>query len=117
MRPLPRPLQALITWVAILPLVLIVSMLATPVTVGWPDSLRTALVITVVVPLAVFWAVPMLARLTQRLRGVPLAVVSASCPAPGLRGTAPETTQTMCSTGGVSHDAASVAAAAAEAQI
>lgn len=86
MRPLPRPLQALVTWVAILPLVLLVSMLTDPMTVGWPGPLRSAVVITVVVPLAVFWAVPTLARLTQRLRGVPSTVLAASCPAPGVRG-------------------------------
>lgn len=116
MRPLPRPLQALITWVAILPLVLIFSMLAVPVTVGWPDPLRTAFVITVVVPLAVFWAVPMLARLTQRFRGVPSTVVSASCPASGVRGLGSEASQSVCSTEGTGYEAAGVAATDAEAQ-
>lgn len=86
MRPLPRPLQALITWVVILPLVLGVSALVAPVTGGWPDMLRTAVAITIVVPLAVFFAVPLLARTVQRLRGTPAAVVAASCPAPGLAG-------------------------------
>lgn len=79
MRPLPRPLQALITWMAILPLVLVVSTSVAPFTAGWPDPLRTALVITVVVPLAVFWAVPTLAKAAQRLRGVPPEVVAAAC--------------------------------------
>lgn len=81
MRPLPRPLQALITWMAILPLVLIVSAIVTPFTAGWPDPLRTALIITVVVPVAVFWAVPTLAKAAQRMRGVPPEVVAAACSA------------------------------------
>ncbi|MDX2357727.1 hypothetical protein [Dietzia sp. PP-33] len=68
MNPLPRSLQALVTWTAILPLVLAVSALVAPLTVGWPNPLRTALVITVVVPLAVFWFVPLLARAAQRTR-------------------------------------------------
>lgn len=81
MRPLPRPLQALITWTAILPLVLIASAIAAPFTAGWPDPLRTALIITVVVPIAVFWAVPTLAKAAQRMRGVPADVVAAACSA------------------------------------
>lgn len=81
MRPLPRPLQALITWIAILPLVLLMSAVITPLTGGWPDPLRTALIITLVVPIAVFWAVPTLAKATQRLRGVPAPVVAAACSA------------------------------------
>lgn len=97
MRPLPRPLQALVTWTAILPLVLLVSALAAPLTVGWPGALRTAAVITVVVPLAVFWVVPLLARFTQRLRGVPANVVAQSCPAPGVRGLLPDTARAACS--------------------
>jgi hypothetical protein len=97
MRPLPRPLQALVTWAVILPLVLGVSALTAPVTVGWPDPARTALVITIVVPLAVFWAVPLLARTVQRLRGTPTAVIAASCPAPGMTGQASPATS-ACST-------------------
>lgn len=81
MRPLPRPLQALITWMAILPLVLIVSAIVVPFTTGWPDPLRTVLIITVVVPVAVFWAVPTLAKAAQRMRGVPPEVVAAACSA------------------------------------
>lgn len=81
MRPLPRPLQALITWTAILPLVLIVSAIVAPFTEGWPDPLRSALTITVVVPIAVFWAVPLLAKTVQRMRGVPHDVVAAACSA------------------------------------
>lgn len=53
----PRPLQALIAWNAILPPVLIISMLAVPMPVGLTDPLRASLVITVVVPLAVFSAI------------------------------------------------------------
>ncbi len=96
MRPLPRPLQALVTWAVILPLSLGVSALTAPMTAGWPDVARTALVITVVVPLAVFWAVPLLARAVQRMRGTPAAVIAASCPAPGLAGK-PSTTS-ACAT-------------------
>lgn len=84
MRPLPRPLQALATWVAILPLVLGTSAAVEPLTPGWPDPVRTALVITIVVPVAVFAAVPMLARIIHRLRGTPATVIADACPAPGL---------------------------------
>ena len=97
MRPLPRPLQALVSWVVILPLVLGVSALTAPVTVGWPNAASTALVITIVVPLAVFWAVPLLARAVQRLRGTPTAAIAASCPAPGLIGKT-VSTSSACST-------------------
>lgn len=41
MRPLFRLLQAHVTRVAILPLVLLVSMLADPMTVGWPGPRRS----------------------------------------------------------------------------
>ncbi|MEH3088829.1 MAG: hypothetical protein PGN24_04225 [Microbacterium arborescens] len=99
MRPLPRPLQALVTWTAILPLVLSISAVVTPLTTGWPDPLRMTLVITLVVPLAVFWAVPLLARATQRLRGVPAPVIAAACPAPGL-GRVPAGEGAMCAGGG-----------------
>lgn len=85
MRPLPRPLQALATWTAILPLVLLVSTILTPITLDWPAPARTVLVITIVVPIAVFWAVPLLAQLTQRLRGTPQDEVAASYPGPGIR--------------------------------
>ncbi|SDQ33612.1 hypothetical protein SAMN04488565_2263 [Leucobacter chromiiresistens] len=84
MRPLPRPLQALATWVAILPLVLGTSAAVEPFTTGWPDPVRTALVITIVVPVAVFAAVPILVRVIQRLRGTPATVIADACPAPGL---------------------------------
>lgn len=79
MSPLPRALQALITWIVILPLVLITSAIVAPLTAGWPDLLRTALVITLVVPVAVFWAVPTLAKAVQRMRGVPPDVLAAAC--------------------------------------
>ncbi|MFK4789842.1 hypothetical protein [Microbacterium sp. ZW T5_56] len=82
MRPLSRPVQALITWTVILPLVLIVSAVTAPLTAEWPDPLRTALTITVVVPLAVFWGVPTLAKAVQRRRGVSRDVVNAACSAP-----------------------------------
>lgn len=101
MRPLPRPLQALVTWTAILPMVLIVSAVVAPLTSAWPDALRTATVITIVVPLAVFWVVPLLARFAQRLRGVPARVVRETCPpiGAGARGSA-----ATCSTsGGAQH--------------
>lgn len=81
MQPLPRPLQAAITWLAILPLVLVSSAVLAPLTAGWPDPLRTTLMITIVVPVAVFWAVPTLAKATQRLRGVPRDVVATACSA------------------------------------
>lgn len=81
MKPLPRPLQALITWIAILPLVLIFSAVLAPFTEGWPDVLRTAAVITCVVPIAVFWVVPTMAKAVQRLRGVSPDVVAAACSA------------------------------------
>ncbi|WP_307357435.1 hypothetical protein [Microbacterium murale] len=60
---------------------LIASAIVAPFTSGWPDPLRTAVVITVVVPIAVFWAVPTLAKAAQRMRGVPPEVVAAACSA------------------------------------
>ncbi|MBN7793640.1 hypothetical protein [Microbacterium esteraromaticum] len=79
MTPLPKPLLVLVTWSAILPLALLVAALVGPLTTGWPDLLRTGLVITLVVPIAVTWAVPTLARAVQRMRGVPAHVVTQAC--------------------------------------
>lgn len=79
MSPLPKPLLVLVTWSAILPLALLIATLIGPLTGGWPDLARTALIITLVVPIAVTWAVPTLARAAQRLRGVPAHVVTQAC--------------------------------------
>ncbi|MGM1016680.1 MAG: hypothetical protein ACQEW8_03975 [Actinomycetota bacterium] len=63
----------MITWLAILPLVTLFRFLLAPLVGGWPDLLQTALVMTLVVPVAVLWAVPLLTRAYLRLRREPMA--------------------------------------------
>lgn len=63
--------RALITWLAIFPLVLAGQVLLQPLTDGWPLVLRTLLLTLVVVPAAAYVVIPSLfklnARLTRRL--------------------------------------------------
>ncbi|MBY0688663.1 hypothetical protein [Microbacterium marinilacus] len=61
---LPR---IVITWLAIFPLVVVCRLLVTPLLPGWPDLAQTAIVMAVVVPVAVLWAVPLLTRGYVRL--------------------------------------------------
>ncbi|MFH8250914.1 hypothetical protein ACH3VR_11155 [Microbacterium sp. B2969] len=63
-RPAPSThVRALLTWVAIFPLVTIGSMLLAPITGSWHPVLRTALLTALVVPAAFYVAVPQLVRL------------------------------------------------------
>ncbi|WP_156322454.1 hypothetical protein [Leucobacter musarum] len=58
----PLAIRMLLTWTAILPLVLLVRFALAPLVASWPDVLGFALTVTIVVPIAVGFAVPMLTR-------------------------------------------------------
>lgn len=60
--------RVLITWLVILPLVLVVSMLLGWLLPDWPAIVRTVLTVTIAVPFAVAWGVPVTASLYLRLR-------------------------------------------------
>ncbi|MET4099584.1 antibiotic biosynthesis monooxygenase (ABM) superfamily enzyme [Agrococcus sp. UYP10] len=60
--------RAVITWLAIFPLVAIGMSLMAPVSVDWHPILRSFVLTLVVVPLAVYVVVPRLIALYQRLR-------------------------------------------------
>lgn len=62
MSPLPAHLRVLATWAAILPLALATRALIAPLVAGWPEPLALALTISIVVPVAVLWAVPLALR-------------------------------------------------------
>ncbi|GAA2835363.1 hypothetical protein FB468_2316 [Leucobacter komagatae] len=62
MTPIPLPARLAVTWLAIFPLVAIAQAILQPLLAGWPPLLVTAAVMTVVVPIAVTWAVPALSR-------------------------------------------------------
>lgn len=70
--PIPAPpsvhVRALITWVAIFPLVAIGMTLMTPFTGDWHPVLRALLLTGIVVPLAVYLVVPRLLGLYIRHR-------------------------------------------------
>ena len=66
--PLPATLRILATWAAILPLALGARALLGPFVAAWPEPLALALAITLVVPVAVLWAVPFLLRGIAALR-------------------------------------------------
>lgn len=68
MPPVPLAIRMLLTWTAILPLVLIVRFALAPLVSTWPDVLGFALTVTIVVPIAVGFAVPMLTRGYHALR-------------------------------------------------
>ncbi|WP_345802044.1 hypothetical protein AAIB33_02765 [Microbacterium sp. AZCO] len=62
----PAPSQhvrALLTWLAIFPLVTIGSLLLAPISGSWHPVLRTAVLTAVVVPVAFYLVVPQLVRL------------------------------------------------------
>lgn len=67
MTPLSAPVRIVLTWAAIFPLVALSRFLLSPLIADWPDLLQTALVMAVVVPVAVLWAVPLLTRLFKRM--------------------------------------------------
>jgi Uncharacterized protein conserved in bacteria len=60
--------RAIITWIAIFPLVAIGMTLMAPVAETWPPVVRALVLTLVVVPLAVYVVVPWLLRLYGRLR-------------------------------------------------
>ncbi len=68
MHPLPLPVRVVLAWVAIYPLVLLAQIVLRPVVGAWPGPAGTALVMALVVPVAVLWAVPALTRTYLRLR-------------------------------------------------
>lgn len=71
-RPVPPPApsvhrRALITWLAIFPLVTLAQIGLAPLLGGLPIVLGTAVLTAVVVPVAVYLVLPMLLRLNARL--------------------------------------------------
>lgn len=60
--------RAVLTWLAIFPLVAITSMLAEPLVGTWHPIARACVVTLVVVPLAVYLVVPSLVKLYGRVR-------------------------------------------------
>lgn len=69
--PPPAPpsvhVRAILTWIAIFPLVALGMTLLSPISAGWNDTLRALVLTLVVVPLAVYLVVPALLRLHGRL--------------------------------------------------
>lgn len=69
--PPPAPpsvhVRAILTWIAIFPLVALGMTLLSPISAGWNDILRALVLTLVVVPLAVYLVVPALLRLHGRL--------------------------------------------------
>jgi hypothetical protein len=66
--PLPLLVRIVVTWLAIFPLVILVGLALAPLVNGWPGIVQTAVLMTVVVPLAVIWVVPALTKAAVRLR-------------------------------------------------
>jgi antibiotic biosynthesis monooxygenase (ABM) superfamily enzyme len=64
----PIHVRAIITWLAIFPLVAIGMTAISPLTIGWHPILRSLVLTLIVVPLAVYAVVPRLLALHQRLR-------------------------------------------------
>ncbi|MGF6822012.1 antibiotic biosynthesis monooxygenase (ABM) superfamily enzyme [Microbacterium sp. ZKA21] len=60
--PVSVHVRALITWIAIFPLVTIGLYALAPLTEGWPVALRALVLTLVVVPLSVYVVVPQLLR-------------------------------------------------------
>ncbi|TAL40853.1 MAG: hypothetical protein EPN91_12150 [Salinibacterium sp.] len=60
--------RAVITWMAIFPLVTIGLYVIAPFSTGWSPVLRAFVLTAVVVPLAVYFVVPQLMRLYGKLR-------------------------------------------------
>ncbi|RJT96560.1 hypothetical protein D6T65_15620 [Arthrobacter frigidicola] len=60
--------RAVITWLAIFPLVALGMGVLTPFMLDWHSVLRSLVLTLVVVPLAVYIAVPLLLALYQRIR-------------------------------------------------
>ncbi|WP_051218087.1 hypothetical protein [Nocardioides insulae] len=62
----PLPARIVVTWLAIFPLAALVQTLLHPLTADWPPLLATAATLTLVVPNALIWAVPLLTKLYLR---------------------------------------------------
>ena len=60
--PPPIHVRAVITWLAIFPLVAIGMTAITPISGDWHPVLRALVLTLVVVPVAVYWGVPQLMR-------------------------------------------------------
>ena len=60
--------RAVVTWLAIFPLVSIGMLALAPLWPDWHPVLRSLLLTVIVVPLAVYFVVPQLMRLYQQLR-------------------------------------------------
>ncbi|MCS4275393.1 antibiotic biosynthesis monooxygenase (ABM) superfamily enzyme [Mycetocola sp. BIGb0189] len=77
-KPPSTHVRALLTWLAIFPLVTLGSFALEPLSAGWPLPLRTLVLTAAVVPLAVYLVVPSLMRargsLLSRRGGVVPAV-------------------------------------------
>jgi antibiotic biosynthesis monooxygenase (ABM) superfamily enzyme len=72
-RPVVQPsvhVRAVITWIAIFPLVTIASLVIAPIAQDWNPILRALIVSTSVVPVAVDLVVPCVLRVYTRLRAV-----------------------------------------------
>jgi antibiotic biosynthesis monooxygenase (ABM) superfamily enzyme len=68
MSPPPIHVRAVITWIAIFPLVTIGSFVIAPFANDWNPVLRAFMLSTLVVPLAVYFVVPQLTRAYAKLR-------------------------------------------------
>jgi len=64
----PIHVRAIITWLAIFPLVALGMTAISPLTIGWHPVLRSLVLTLIVVPLAVYAVVPRLLALHHRLR-------------------------------------------------
>lgn len=62
MTPPPVHIRAVITWLAIFPLVAIGMTAIAPVSTDWHPVVRALVLTLVVVPVAVYWVVPQLMR-------------------------------------------------------
>ncbi|MEO8093600.1 MAG: hypothetical protein ABI632_01580 [Pseudolysinimonas sp.] len=71
---MPKPpsvhLRALITWIAIFPLVTLASLAIAPFATGWSPVLRSLVLSLIVVPAAVYLVVPQLMRVYGKIRTV-----------------------------------------------
>lgn len=56
-------LQAFTTWVAVYPIITCLILVLDPLVRDWPTPARTLLLSSIMVPVMVIWAVPMMNRL------------------------------------------------------
>ncbi|QYM76122.1 hypothetical protein [Leucobacter luti] len=67
MPPLPLPIRILTTWGVILPLALLAQWALSPLTETWHPVLRLTATISLVVPIAVTWGLPLAMRAAASL--------------------------------------------------